>query len=302
MEFAARSEEEAVRLLHEHGVCWIEGVLAPDAVETCRTAALDRFAEVLRTLVLLQAMRTHSDSPPPAIRYGEVVERDGGRYDVRHKMCDEPFATLFARDGAASRLVPLLLRALGGEADVIALGQVVAMSLEGWAQAGELADSEDVVVSLGDQEWHTDGPVSLFAEATTSSHLPPYALNVFFPLVDLNGSNGPTEFAAGPGSAIIFDYRLWHRGRANNSDQDRPMLYAVVARPWFHDYKNHRYEHSLFGGQVAPCPRMALGEERAGLPVSHSDQLADLKRSIEPRERSQKPSRVSRSKRSASRT
>lgn len=32
---------------------------------------------------------------------------------------------------------------------------------------------------------------------TGGLHLPPYAVNVFYPLVDLAAENGPTEFAPG---------------------------------------------------------------------------------------------------------
>eukprot|EP00966_Prymnesium_polylepis_P297827 6881366-Prymnesium_polylepis.1 len=169
----------------------------------------------------------------------------------------------------------------------------------------ELPDDDNVVVSLGAQAWHTDGPVNLFGDDFAAT-LPPYALNVFFPLVDLHEANGPTEFALGArrfapctralalrtavtrssrharpgshrpgragsrtedpvsiaapaGSAVLFDYRLWHRGLSNSSEQDRPVLYAVVARAWFHDFRNHRHAASLFGGTAAPCPRLPLG-------------------------------------------
>ena len=44
------------------------------------------------------------------------------------------------------------------------------------------------------------------------------------------------------------------------------MLYAVAARPWFHDYRNHRHEVSLFGGTVEPSPRLPIGPV-AGVPA-----------------------------------
>uniref|UniRef100_A0A7S4EUB6 Uncharacterized protein n=1 Tax=Chrysotila carterae TaxID=13221 RepID=A0A7S4EUB6_CHRCT len=40
------------------------------------------------------------------------------------------------------------------------------------------------------------------------------------------------------GSAVVFDYRLWHRGLQNLGLADRPVLYAVVAKPWWRDHRN----------------------------------------------------------------
>jgi len=90
------------------------------------------------------------------------------------------------------------------------------------------------------QLWHSDGP-----PASEKVHLPPYALNVFVPLVNLTTENGPTQFAPGShllgnfntpvgfanwlmntrfvqidsvsptpkaGHCLLFDYRLRHRG------------------------------------------------------------------------------------------
>ena len=141
-------------------------------------------------------------------------------------------------------------------------------------------------MTLGAQAWHTDVPLNLFVDderaATAASHAA-YALNVFLPLVDLTESNGATEFIPGShlpeaertaeaerrgqplrilapaGSAVIFDYRLWHRGLANDADTDRAVLYAVVARSWYRDSRNHQHTASLFGGTAASSARLRLG-------------------------------------------
>ena len=87
--------------------------------------------------------------------------------------------------------------------------------------------------------------------------LPPYAINVFMPLVDVDGTNGPTEFIPrshrhgypkGPvkparvdlkaGDALLFDFRVVHRGAGNTGDLPRPVLYTVLCRPWFRDTVN----------------------------------------------------------------
>ena len=89
------------------------------------------------------------------------------------------------------------------------------------------------------QNMHTDGP-----HKSQTVHLPPYLVNLFIPLVDLTAENGPTEFRPGThrlsvadtdvapisallkaGCALIFDYRLEHRGLGNKTTEPRPVLY-----------------------------------------------------------------------------
>ncbi|KAL3892834.1 MAG: hypothetical protein SGPRY_014739, partial [Prymnesium sp.] len=192
----AENETSAVDLLRREGVCCIADVLDGGTVEECLHASRRNSGEVLRHLMLTQLMRKGS-LPHPPIRYAEVVERDGGRFDIRHGMNKPPFSSLFSQDGPACGLIRLLRRMLGEDAVVVAMGQVLAMSEEGWVQSTEGAGGDDVSMGLGDQQWHTDGPIDLFEDSPVHIHSPPYALNVFFPLVDLNESNGPTEFAPG---------------------------------------------------------------------------------------------------------
>lgn len=35
------------------------------------------------------------------------------------------------------------------------------------------------------------------------------------------------------GDIIIFDGRIFHRGRENKSDKPRPVLYNIVHRSWY---------------------------------------------------------------------
>ena len=108
-------------------------------------------------------------------------------------------------------------------------------------------------------------------------HLPVHCISVFIPLVDLdtNGENGPTQFWPGThaeaarggncraapewggrsecfnglkrGSAIMFDYRIVHRGLGNRSRVRRPLLYLTYARSWFRDATNYS-SASIWGG------------------------------------------------------
>jgi ectoine hydroxylase-related dioxygenase (phytanoyl-CoA dioxygenase family) len=131
-----------------------------------------------------------------------------------------------------------------------------------------------------DQPWHQDG-MPLFSEDDfDSSDLPPYALNIFLPLTDQDMSVevGPTEFIPGShimteqqamsivegseqtgpltvvspvvrsGDALIYDYRVCHRGTSNlthvcDQGKVRKILYLMYARPWFKEHLNFGTEN-----------------------------------------------------------
>jgi hypothetical protein len=40
------------------------------------------------------------------------------------------------------------------------------------------------------------------------------------------------------GEAILFDYRLKHRGLSNRCTEERPLLYLTYAKPWWLDVYN----------------------------------------------------------------
>ena len=161
-----------------------------------------------------------------------------------------------------SLLWPLIQDLLGKDAELVYIGLIPSFP-----------NSED-------QPWHQDG-CTLFPEAPPElgDSLPPYALNVFLPLLDITEELGPTEFwlashctneardsflsSNGGGAAItvtddpigknknivapliqtgdalIYDYRVCHRGTSNLSTNiTRPMLYLMYARPWFKEHLN----------------------------------------------------------------
>jgi len=111
-----------------------------------------------------------------------------------------------------------------------------------------------------DQRVHADHP-QLFPSEPGAAALPCFALTVAVPLIDLTPETGSTRVfpgthlrwpepgtKPGPGEGEIgyarrggcyfMDYRLWHHGTANRSEEPRPVLYIIYARPWFTDLKN----------------------------------------------------------------
>ena len=114
-----------------------------------------------------------------------------------------------------------------------------------------------------DQGWHADG-----GHINLQAHEECHCFNVFLPLVDVDVALGPTELRPGSqyltrnlapmmlaakargklrkpvmpllraGDALLFDYRILHRGRANTSDADRPILVMTFAKRTFKDRLN----------------------------------------------------------------
>jgi hypothetical protein len=245
------SADDAADRYQKHGLFWMRNVLSPQDLETLVPAARERFCEVLRGLVIKQVQRTRSGEPL-LTRYVEAVERDGGRYDCRHGFGTPPFTSFLRPGGPGELLIPVLQRVLGDDAEVVQIGQVVGMSLEGWVEMlGDDAGDSVIDDVFADQAWHADGLRGV-SEGS--------ALTVFMPLCDLTPENGPTQFHLGShrdggadvsvaertkngttlfaqaGDAIAFDFRLWHRGLRNAGLVDRPLLYAIVGKPIWREH------------------------------------------------------------------
>lgn len=106
-----------------------------------------------------------------------------------------------------------------------------------------------------EQQWHRDGGV-LFPGHPLEFMLPASAVTLAIPLVEMNDETGTTGFSLGShrneghaeapdfcplvdvGSAIVWDYRIFHKGLANQSPRDRPLIYATYSRPWWSDHGN----------------------------------------------------------------
>ena len=138
----------------------------------------------------------------------------------------------------------------------------------------ELLGSHFILSSLGafsalpgstDQHLHADY-FSLFEEdVNISSKTPPFAITFAVPLVDVDLINGPTQiwsgshhsypieqsmsayqkhFLHGPiGSCYFWDYRTFHAGGSNYSDNIRSLLYMAYTRRWFKDFSNPDFLH-----------------------------------------------------------
>lgn len=115
-------------------------------------------------------------------------------------------------------------------------------------------DSFGVLVSrpgAEDQDRHPDA--LLFRETGADCLTPPFAFALAMPLVAMDEVSGTTAFWRGShkaphvtgepdfaplvpvGSALLWDFRIQHRGLANRSDTPRPVLFSVLCREWWHE-------------------------------------------------------------------
>lgn len=109
-----------------------------------------------------------------------------------------------------------------------------------------------------DQYWHRDTHTleHLTSEGTNLVNLDDFYFTVLIPItVPFTIDNGTTEFMAGShklaakdlnqcetaqlevplGSALVFNGKINHRGKANLSSEDRPALYIVYHKKWYND-------------------------------------------------------------------
>ncbi|KAJ1445853.1 hypothetical protein M885DRAFT_492254 [Pelagophyceae sp. CCMP2097] len=263
----AATAADAVATLGEAGVAVVRG-----AVDARALAAVSRVCAI-KVAAVRRALAARADAPheraPETFAFRDVCGRGKGRYDVKLPEAQDLVDTLLAPSGGGASCMDVVRAALGGDPKLLALGVVV--SAPGTAV----------------QRWHADG-AALFPETGFCS-LPVHALTVFLPLVDVGPRQGPTQFIPGThrgtavvlcdgdavthapaaepllrtGDAVIFDYRLVHRGGANSSDEDRPMLYCAFGRSWFVDDFNFPSDVPLLGDAPPPANDEPTGQAAA---------------------------------------
>jgi hypothetical protein len=150
----------------------------------------------------------------------------------------------------------------GGFADPEVYGHPVIVAIvRQMLGADAILESFGAVVSLGhSMPQHTHRDSSPLFGAGTAPSLPCHALTFSLPLIPFDDWVGTTAFWPGShrqphrpreedprhrpevplGSAVLWDFRVHHRGESNYSDDARPMIYAAYARVWYRDSGNFR--------------------------------------------------------------
>lgn len=166
MEFEGSATEHCTRF-NSDGYSVVEGVFERDSIDSIREAAVSNFEEVQARI------RDRDLAFGIGIKHGfkEIVQRHPMRFEMPYRMSEEVFDFVLK----SQQVRDVVSRILECD-DFIVANRSLVVSLPG----------------CGDQAWHSDGP---HMSATTD--LPCHCLNVFIPLVDVNGTNGPTEIRPG---------------------------------------------------------------------------------------------------------
>jgi tetratricopeptide (TPR) repeat protein len=224
-------EPETLALIDEqfklHGAVQLDEVFEPDHVARLQQHFQHKYGR-----------HFHDGHHPHALRTGDK------RYMLTLEL-DETFGD--PQLVASSLLMPFVRSQLGD--DCIMTTYTAVISLPG----------------AKDQLMHKDF-APLFEERGWKFKMPCWSLQAIVPLVPMNEQTGATAIWKGTqnmeegrarkrtdvhvpvvplGSVLLVDYKTAHAGRANLSNEVRPIVCLAYARPWFRDVINHRRQPPL---------------------------------------------------------
>lgn len=179
--------------------------------------------------------------------------------------------------------VPIRMQPPFNDPAVYANPALISMLTQAMGQRPILSAFGVVVTENGArmQHVHREHPL-LFSSEKGNAGIPPYAVTVLVPLIDLDEESGGTQFWEGThtttnddplekpssviytpaGSCLTFDYRLFHGGMPCSADHKRPLLYYSYSLPWFVDTLAYQ-SHSAVG--ITDAERTAIPEEHRDL-------------------------------------
>lgn len=202
--------------------------------------------------------------------FQEVVQRAQGRYDLHWGV--NGVEHFLDKDNILNKFLPFVHEVFGG-------AHMTKMDFNGCLMS---------LPGAKEQLWHVDGEHLYTSEPNlacygstqqdkffkdNSAILPAHCLNIFVPLVDVEGRNGGTEFCLGShfhskfmaedivwqddswkerigfegeilqikvnaGEVLAFDYRTLHRALEHGGKNPRPLLYYTFTKRWFSDAMN----------------------------------------------------------------
>lgn len=180
--------EEASKFA-EDGFVTLQNLFPIETINQAQKKATENFDEVMKLI---------EDNNLPfgiGVKTGfkEIVQRHKMRYEMPYKMDDALFDFVLE-----NQTLKQLLQEVLHTQDLKIANRSCILSVDG----------------AGVQGWHVDGP-----HVSVIESLPCHVLNVFIPLVDIDESNGPTEFR--PGSQ-----------KYTNKSMMKAMLLAKAKKDW----------------------------------------------------------------------
>jgi len=244
--------DRAADLFREHGALFLEGAFPKDLIQRVAEAFAAKYESISKK---------------------ELRKRDAVVGDRRYMVTvdiKKPFndPALYANP----TVMPILEQLLSAHLRIASFGAVAA-----WPGAEA-------------QPIHLDHP-PLFEADSLGDELPPYAVTLVIPLVEVTADMGPTAIWPGShrspdrieqlqrlmttpdfsdaeqpitklGDAYMMDYRLIHGGMPNDSETIRPILYLVYSRPWFRDGFNFTSQPAV---QISKKQRKKVPQRWQGL-------------------------------------
>ena len=146
--------------------------------------------------------------------FQELVLRAEGRYDMHWGV--NGVAHFLDQENILDKFLPFVHEILGGAHMTKMDFNGCLMSLPGAKEQLWHVDGEHLFSSEPGLQCYGDPEVQFFNQPDRSSVLPAHCLNVFIPLVDVEGSNGGTEFCLGShfhskfmGEDIVWQDSSW---------------------------------------------------------------------------------------------
>jgi len=252
----------AASVLEAYGVVKLHGAWAaePPLVEPIVDAIHEHHARLMGQLA------AKGFSPDDAFGFNQIVHRSLGRYDMSLKglvafsrrHLDTGIPPGLNEESAGVQLMRVLL---ASPLWIQFLSYVLGPDYKTTITAALLARpgcTEQAPHCDGGHLFHSTHGFDLPSSGSDSTaHVPAHALQLFLPMCETPLVRGPTEFWPGShlgknaarahlmphrvaleadaGDAIVFDFRVRHRGLANLSEEWRPILYQTCSRGWFTD-------------------------------------------------------------------
>ena len=144
----------------------------------------------------------------------EFVQRAQGRYDMHWGVNGQPH--FLDQQNILDKFMPFVHEVFGGAHMTKMDFNGCLMSLPGAKEQLWHVDGEHLYTSEPGMECYGDTKVQFFNREDNSSILPAHCLNIFVPLVDVEGKNGGTEFCLGShfhtkflGEDIVWQDSSW---------------------------------------------------------------------------------------------
>ena len=249
-------ELSLVEEMYRDGMCILEQGITEEQVEAAEDVVESGYKHYMHSVKTLDLQEKLQD-----VGFYEIKMRSAGRYDLQ---LPELSTASFSFLTTGAPWMPLIHAILGSDAVLTHFGCMLSFpgsAVQPWHTDGPhirgCGEAGAPVVTMdgpsggggGGSREGGGGDEDEEAKDIGKTHFiaPVHAINVFVPLVDLTADKGPTEFVPGShvdfdiqrehriatvkaGSAILFDYRLKHRGLGNRSQEDRPLLYITYSR------------------------------------------------------------------------